>query len=95
MNAFFIVLCTCPQFYLTSHLPQFIDVHLAQWWIHLSQGPSESGTRSLGIMEHLMTPGATGTNPEAMGGLKGSERVGNFLFGPVVIILMQREKICL
>lgn len=44
-------------------------------------------------MDHLMSPGAIGTNSETMGGHKENERVGKFLFGPVVIIHVQREHI--
>lgn len=42
----------------------------------------------------LMSPGAIGPNTEALGGNKENERVGKFLFGPVVIIHVQRQTIC-
>lgn len=44
-------------------------------------------------MDHLMRPGVIWTNSETVGRQKENEIVGKFLFGSVINIHVQREKI--
>lgn len=63
----FLQLLAHSPFHWTPFLPQFTKVHPAQGWIHLTQEPSELGTRNIYIMDHPMSTGTIRTNSEILG----------------------------